>query len=196
MIDEKKFNYTKQDIFGKYCKIPMCADGEKHIFKCIGVFQSNTYMDVPIYPIHEMTQHQKEFNSLEDLEWVVNVIHCGIDETKVIRVALKDIEITEDETTEIANSNPITIVVGNQLEFETDLLKQLIKEHFDNPSIKFEELKLYIPFWDKKENEWCYFTTLNSDSTGVKISINELPYIQAFIFEENRFYRKQVEDND
>jgi len=196
MIDEKKFNYTKQDIFGKYCKIPMCADGEKHIFKCIGVFQSNTYMDVPIYPIHEMTQHQKEFNSLEDLEWVVNVIHCGIDETKVIRVALKDIEIIEDETTEIENYNPITIVVGNQLEFETDLLKQLIKEHFDNPSIKFEELKLYIPFWDKKENEWCYFTTLNSDSTGVKISINELPYIQAFIFEENRFYRKQVEDND
>jgi len=83
---------------------------------------------------------------------------------------------------------------NNSNHFES--LKKLIKEHFDNPSIKFEELKLYIPFWDKKENEWCYFTTLNSDSTGVKISINELPYIQAFIFEENRFYRKQVEDND
>lgn len=70
---------------------------------------------------------------------------------------------------------------------------KLIEEYFDNPPLKFEELKLYIPFWDKKENEWCYFTTLNNNGSGVKISINEFPYIQAFIFEENRFYRKQVE---
>ena len=75
-----------------------------------------------------------------------------------------------------------------------DVIEQLTKEHFDNPPLKFEELKLYIPFWDKKENEWCYFTTLNNNGSGVKISINEFPYIQAFIFEENRFYRKQVEE--
>lgn len=88
MIDEKKFNYEKEDIFGKYCNIPMYADGRKHIFKCIGTLISNTYMDVPVCPIHEMTMHN-------DLEPCVNVIHCGIDETEVIRVALKDIEIIE-----------------------------------------------------------------------------------------------------
>lgn len=84
----------------------------------------------------------------------------------------------------------------NMIENVQDCFKNLIEEHFDNSPLKFEELKLYIPFWDKKENEWCYFTTLNNNGSGVKISINEFPYIQAFIFEENRFYRKQVEDND
>lgn len=96
-MNAEQFKYVKQDIFGKYCMIPMYANGEKHMFKCIGAFQSNTYMDVPICPHHEMKQHHKECNSLDGLEWVVNVIHCGIDETKVIRVALKDIEIIDDK---------------------------------------------------------------------------------------------------
>lgn len=72
-----KFNYEKDDIFGKYCKILMYQSGEKHIFKCIGTYKSNVYMDVPICPYHEMTQHN------EDLETVVNVIHCGIYEKKL-----------------------------------------------------------------------------------------------------------------
>lgn len=88
-----EFNYEKDDIFGKYCKILMYPSGEKHIFKCIGTYKSNVYMDVPICPYHEMTQHNKKIKSLEDLETVVNVIHCGIYEKKVITVALKDIEI-------------------------------------------------------------------------------------------------------
>lgn len=81
-----KFNYEKDDIFGKYCKVLMYPSGEKHIFKCIGTYKSNVYMDVPICPYHEIKQHH-------DLETVVNVIHCGIYEKKVITVALKDIEI-------------------------------------------------------------------------------------------------------
>lgn len=49
-----KFNYEKDDIFGKYWKILMYPSGEKHIFKCIGTYKSNVYMDVPICPYHEI----------------------------------------------------------------------------------------------------------------------------------------------
>lgn len=102
----------------------------------------------------------------------------------------------------ISHNNKIMMDYIKELE---NKFKQLEKQHMkllmqwgksDNPSFKFEELELYVPFWDKKEKEWCYFTKLNEEyNTGVKISISEVPYMQVFNYEEDRFYRNEVDEN-
>lgn len=90
------FVLTGQDLFGRYANI---AYGDKrygtvsgvqdyHIYKVIQRFKSNAYCDVPL-------TYQTEHNCYihDEIVDVVNVIHCGIDESEVIRVALKDIEL-------------------------------------------------------------------------------------------------------
>lgn len=75
------------------------------------------------------------------------------------------------------------------------LLENLIKEHFDNPPLKFEELKEEIWIWDNKEK--TYIKSCNNYDTkehgkGIRVQIGfDLVRIN---YEENRFYRKQVED--
>lgn len=86
------------DMFGQYVRIPTGYSGEPHIYKVVSLFQSNTYCDVPIVAASAPVTHKKEFTGLDSLEHVLNVIHCGIDESKVIRVALKDCEIVEMQT--------------------------------------------------------------------------------------------------
>lgn len=86
------------DMFGQYVRIPTGYSGEPHIYKVVSLFQSNTYCDVPIVAASVPVPHKKEFTGLDSLEHVLNVIHCGIDESKVIRVALKDCEIVEMQT--------------------------------------------------------------------------------------------------
>lgn len=93
------FVLTGQDLFGRYAKI---AYGNKrygtvsgvqdyHIYKVIQRFRSNSYCDVPL-------TYQTEHNCYvhDEIVDVVNVIHCGIDECHVVRVALKDIELIPD----------------------------------------------------------------------------------------------------
>ena len=86
------FCMTGQDLFGRYARIAYghAVSGKQnyHIYKCIQTFKSNCYCDTPL-------TYQTENNcySHEDVTDVVNVIHCGIDESRVIRVALKDIEL-------------------------------------------------------------------------------------------------------
>lgn len=71
---------------------------------------------------------------------------------------------------------------------------RLIEEHFDNPPLKFEELKEEIWIWDKKEK--MYIKSCNNFDTeehgkGIRIQIGF--DLVRYPFEENRFYRKQVE---
>ena len=86
------------DMFGQYVRIPTGYSRKPHIYKVVSLFQSNTYCDVPIVAASAPVPHKKEFTGLDSLEYVLNVIHCGIDESKVIRVALKDCEIVEMQT--------------------------------------------------------------------------------------------------
>lgn len=64
--------------------------------------------------------------------------------------------------------------------------KSLIEEHFDNPPLKFEELKEEMWVWDNKEKRYS--------------KIESFAWIQIYfydytdVFKENRFYRKQVEE--
>lgn len=84
---------VNEDMFGKYCRIPTGYSKEMHIYKMVGAFVSNSYCDVPIVANSTEILHK-------DCVPVANVIHCGIDETKVIRVALHDCKICEVKSNE------------------------------------------------------------------------------------------------
>jgi|GEM_PF-3916992 hypothetical protein len=74
------------DMFGEYCNILTDYSHANHIYKIVSHFKSNAYCEVPILYSTKETSHNEVID-------VLNVIHCGIDETKVIRVALKDVEL-------------------------------------------------------------------------------------------------------
>ncbi len=75
----------------------------------------------------------------------------------------------------------------------------LNEECFNNPPLKFEELKENMWVYDKDFGDWLKIFL-------VKISDNDKKIIKAVPtgtneivvrnYKENRFYRKQVEDND
>jgi hypothetical protein len=87
------FKYLQENdgLFGWYCRIPYGHNyeqtHEKHVYKIVGCFgESNCWSEIPhTYQSETPTRH-------DEMEFVVNVIECGIDETKVLRFALKDIE--------------------------------------------------------------------------------------------------------
>lgn len=93
----------------------------------------------------------------------------------------------------VRNSEELKFAIGNDF----DLLTQLINEHFDNPPLKFEELKEGMWVWDRKYKEYkkvymydefeeCYWLSV------IDSECDEPIYEENF--EENRFYRKQVEE--
>ena len=79
---------------------------------------------------------------------------------------------------------------------ELDILDKLIEEHFENPPLKFEELNKGMIVWDNKRKvklliAYCY----SEDDMGYYNFSNPEDYKYIHIeFEENRFYRKQVEE--
>lgn len=77
---------VNEDMFGRYCRIPTDFSKDMHIYKIVNMIESNAWMETPITCKSEMVRH-------DTMEKILNVIHCGIDETNVIRVALKDVEL-------------------------------------------------------------------------------------------------------
>lgn len=86
-----EFVLPEGDVFGRYCKIaygfPRNGKQDYHRYKCIQRFKSNTWCEVPL--TYQTENNPKNHQEMTD---VMNVIHCGIDETKVLRVAIKDVE--------------------------------------------------------------------------------------------------------
>lgn len=76
-------------------------------------------------------------------------------------------------------------------------LKQLINEHFDNPPLKFEEIKEKMWVWDSKTKSYIFiFKPLNWEPIkGIRYA-NMIIYhsVEGYYmdFEENRFYRREV----
>lgn len=68
-------------------------------------------------------------------------------------------------------------------------LKKLIEVHFDNPPLKFEELKEKMWIWDNKHKEYGYIYIITNKRINIK-------YIDCYRshgeFEENRFFRYEV----
>jgi len=79
---EKNFK-PNTDLFGWYAEIKTNFNQEMFLYKVISCIESNAYCDIPILYNSEPTLHK-------DMTTVLKVICCGIDETKVERVALKD----------------------------------------------------------------------------------------------------------
>lgn len=74
------------DMFGRYVRIPTDFSKAMHVYKVVSRIDSNGYCDTPITYRTEQTVHP-------EIVPVLKVIHCGIDETKVVRVALADCEM-------------------------------------------------------------------------------------------------------
>ena len=77
---------VQTDMFGEYCLVPTGCGKKKHIYKVVTRFRSNSYCEVPLVHDSKPVLHDGVVD-------VLNVIHCGIDETKVERVALSDVEL-------------------------------------------------------------------------------------------------------
>lgn len=87
--------------------------------------------------------------------------------------------------------------------------KKLIHEHFDNPPLKFEEIEEGMWIWDNKEKFWIkaletvivgeteyseFYQDIYVDGVkALKIGYHDFNW-KITVFEENRFYRKQVEE--
>lgn len=72
---------------------------------------------------------------------------------------------------------------------ETDILKQLIQEHFDNPPLSFDDLHEGMWVWDDKHSFYDQIISLHSPTPS---SIETETWFTSF--EENRFYRRQKEN--
>lgn len=84
----------------------------------------------------------------------------------------------------------------NGVRKDLDILNKLIHEHFSNPPLKFEELKEGMWVWDNKRKvklliAYCY----SEYDMGYYNLSNPEDYKYIHIeFEENRFYRKEVQE--
>ena len=141
--NETKNFHVNTDMFGQYAKIPTGRSGDLHIYKIITRFHSNWYCDVPIIGLGDSTLH-------EEVTDVLNVIHCGVDESKVIRVALKDCEIIEnEETKELRKYREIGTVEECREAVEKQEPKKCIEDscpdhtHYKCPSCGQIELSIY-----------------------------------------------------
>ena len=73
--------------------------------------------------------------------------------------------------------------------YELDMMINLIDEHFDNPPLKFEELKEGMWVWDSKNDAWvCIDRAIANVSYCKRLEDSGL----VILFEENRYYRKEV----
>lgn len=77
---------VNDDMFGRYCRIKTDFSEDMHMYKIVSLLESNNYCNVPLRWNSGPTLHK-------DVVPVLLVIHCGIDETKVYRVALSDCEV-------------------------------------------------------------------------------------------------------
>lgn len=90
------------------------------------------------------------------------------------------------------------VVVYCLFDENLEIVKQLIEEHFSNPPLKFEELKENMWIWDNNWEQYfeiceVYPQTKEFDVLIHQNRINKLRY-EPMKFEENRFYRKEVQE--
>ena len=70
-----------------------------------------------------------------------------------------------------------------------DTIEQLINEHFENPPLKFEELKEEQWYWDNKNKRYFKIHKLDRDNKEI-----DAYDFWGLGFEENRFYRYEVKE--
>lgn len=88
-----EFVLTGSDVFGMYCRIEQKRFGvpnEMNLYKVVSSLRSNRWCEVPYREASNEVIH----NSMEDC---VLAIRCGIDETKVQRFRMEDVEFLHQE---------------------------------------------------------------------------------------------------
>lgn len=83
---------------------------------------------------------------------------------------------------------------------ESLILRELIGEYFDNPPLKFEELKHNMWVWDKKYEMWNCILAKRINCAGeqeieFKYFLEREEELYNDIFENDRFYEKQVKND-
>lgn len=74
---------------------------------------------------------------------------------------------------------------------DTNILNLLIKEHFDNPPLKFEELKKGMFAWDNKQNTWIEISEI-SEYQNIEFYMIGWECKETIVYEPNRFYRRKI----
>lgn len=97
---------VNKDMFGQYCHIPTDTSGNMHIYKIVSQIESNVYCEVPLVVNSKETIHR-------NIVPVLLVIHSGIDETKVQKVALSDCKIISDNEPEIVHGKWIDVPLNS-----------------------------------------------------------------------------------
>lgn len=83
-----EFVLTGSDVFGRYCRIEQLRYGvpnEMFLYKVVASLRSNCWCEVPYKTASKEVRH----DSIEDC---VLAICCGVDETKVLRFRIADVE--------------------------------------------------------------------------------------------------------
>lgn len=89
-----EFVFTGSDVFGRYCRIEQLRYGvpnEMYFYKVVASLRSNCWCEVPYKTASKEVWH----DSIEDC---VLAICCGIDETKVLRFRVADVEFVPKPT--------------------------------------------------------------------------------------------------
>lgn len=97
-----------------------------------------------------------------------------------------------------------TIDYANELQKELDELEEqhmkLLSQwgKSDNSPLKLEEVHGYMPLFDTVTNFWIMVTAIHEDGFGGYAfdNKNKKLYFNLFTFEENRFYRREVKENE
>ena len=82
------FKLTGSDVFGRHCRIEQfryVKPNEMHIYKVVSSIRTNTWCEVPYKEASKERWHDR-------MEDCILAIRCGIDETKVQRFRIADVE--------------------------------------------------------------------------------------------------------
>ena len=78
---------------------------------------------------------------------------------------------------------------------DIDVLKELIKEHFSNPPLEWEELKECNVVYDKEEKKYRLIEDFLENGKRI-VFTNTIDSFITENYEPNRFYRKEIKDVD
>lgn len=118
---------------------------------------------------------------------------------------LEAIKSIEQKTTDVEDYSSIPVSTCCYTDDELNLLEQLIKEYFENPPLKFEEIEKGMWVWNERNKEYAkvwrkYIASCHNDSYVEGTKVIKFIYQDWFTYsqeyKENEIYKKQVDENE
>lgn len=78
---------------------------------------------------------------------------------------------------------------------DIEVLRELIKEHYENPPLEIEEIKKYEPVFDNEDLGWIIVSNINKSAKCI-FCLDVDGNRHMLNFTDNRFYRKEVKYDD